>query len=691
MSFTYGFYDSINHDRTYNARQMSEIFDGIINDGVFESIGNKFMVSAVSGMQIKVGSGRAWFNHTWTNNDSDMPLTLDAAEPLYKRIDAIVLEVNENQDTRANSIKIIKGTPASTPSKPTLINTDGIHQHILGWITINGGATAITQANIENAIGTSATPYVTAILQVTNVDQLLAQWDAQFGEWFRNIQAQMEGDVATHLQQQISAINAEQTSSGVYYEDHLPYATLKKRNGEVLNMPEGWELGDIRTTSKTDLDSTWALCNGELVRFDGMASDAFFEMRTANSGVYRTLPDFTFSYSSYGNSPWRLHNFNGQAFTQLPGTKLSSSPSSDSILVFNSDGTPNIYPMNGVTGSRGRYDEMIYVEDALYCYPGAIINNTHTRITLYKTVDLITWTPITVTFDFSGWPSYTDYLTPVRFVKTQNGKYVWFVSTRDTDSSSTSKRVTLATANTIQGPFTFLSNPYGYDQSGFNFLSSGNALNYGAGEFGSLCFENKIYASYSTRSSSKYNLGVKLFDMNNMTSSTIPSLALTNQDYNTVTDIIKKDNYIALGLGSKLFISKNSGNSWSFVDGTGPQGTPMTHIWGTNSSFFFSPYMDELSVVSINSNSREIDVATFGSMPKTYRTTSLPTTIMGPLEEGRFIGYSMADLGNNQARITTYIFDGPDAIVLPIIRYDSNSSLGGERSYLKIRNAIEGD
>lgn len=204
MSFTYGFYDSINHDRTYNARQMSEIFDGIINDGVFESIGSKFMVSAVSGMQIKVGSGRAWFNHTWTNNDSDMPLTLDAAEPLYKRIDAIVLEVNENQDTRANSIKIIKGTPASTPSKPTLINTDGIHQHILAWITINGGATAITQANIENAVGTSATPYVTAILQVTNVDQLLAQWDAQFGEWFRNIQSQMEGDVATHLQQQIT-------------------------------------------------------------------------------------------------------------------------------------------------------------------------------------------------------------------------------------------------------------------------------------------------------------------------------------------------------------------------------------------------------------------------------------------------------------------------------------------------------
>lgn len=687
MSFTYGFYDSINHDRTYNARQMSEIFDGIINDGVFESIGSKFMVSAVSGMQIKVGSGRAWFNHTWTNNDSDMPLTLDAAEPLYKRIDAIVLEINENQDTRANSIKIIKGTPASTPSKPTLINADGVHQHILGWITVNGGATAITQANIENAVGTSSTPYVTAILQVTNVDQLLAQWDAQFGEWFRNIQSQMEGDVATHLQQQISAINAEQTSSGVYYEDHLPYATLKKRNGEVLNMPEGWELGDIRTTSKTDLDSTWALCNGEVVRFDDMASDAFFEMRTANSRTYRTLPDHTFSYSTYRPPiATKVYNFNGRAFAKLRGLKLSSSGSEDSILVYNSDGVPNVYPMNGAGGSYQYDSEIIYADNACYNYNGAVIRPANNTITLYKSLDLITWTPITVTFDFSGFTS-TEYLLPIRFVKTQNGKYVWFVSTRDTDSSSTTKWVTLATANTIQGPFTFLSNPYAYNQSTFNFLSIGNVQGMGGGDFGSLCFGNKIYISYSRKSSSTYSFSVNVFDSDTMSLSNIPSLALTGETRSGYTEIIKKDNYMAVGLGTKLFISQDSGNSWSSVEGSGG----IAHDWVLHNTFVFCPYMNELSVVHIARDSRRIDVSTFGAIPKIYSSNNLPASIMGWFEEGRFIGFGLSDDNNNQARITTYILDGPDAIVLPIIKYDSYSSLRGEQSYLKIRNAIEGD
>ena len=39
MSVTYGFYNSINGDRKYNALEMSSIFDGIIVDGVYMSIG----------------------------------------------------------------------------------------------------------------------------------------------------------------------------------------------------------------------------------------------------------------------------------------------------------------------------------------------------------------------------------------------------------------------------------------------------------------------------------------------------------------------------------------------------------------------------------------------------------------------------------------------------------------------------
>ena len=64
MALTYGFYNSQNGDRTYDAADISSIFDGV-NDGVFMSIGDAFIVSAANGMQVTVGSGRA-SDHTWT-------------------------------------------------------------------------------------------------------------------------------------------------------------------------------------------------------------------------------------------------------------------------------------------------------------------------------------------------------------------------------------------------------------------------------------------------------------------------------------------------------------------------------------------------------------------------------------------------------------------------------------------------
>lgn len=183
MSLTYGFYNSIGGDRKYNALQMSSIFDGIIKDGVYMTIGDALAVKQSSGMTVTIGEGRAWFNHTWTLNDSLYPITLDASDVLLNRIDAIVLEVNANTTVRANSFKIVKGTPASNPVKPSLIKSEMVNQYPLAYITIGKGVLSISQSNIENAIGTSACPYVTGVLKGMDIDNLVAQWGAQWAEW----------------------------------------------------------------------------------------------------------------------------------------------------------------------------------------------------------------------------------------------------------------------------------------------------------------------------------------------------------------------------------------------------------------------------------------------------------------------------------------------------------------------------
>lgn len=176
MSFASGFFNSVDHDRLYDATDISRLFDGLIRDGIFASIGDCLVVKQSNQMNVTVGTGRAWFNHTWSYNDALYPVTIPPSEILMDRIDAVVLEINSVESVRANSIKLIKGTPSSTPAKPALTNTKEIHQYPLAYVTVGKEVTSIRQADIENCVGTSVCPFVTGILEVISIEQLIPQW-----------------------------------------------------------------------------------------------------------------------------------------------------------------------------------------------------------------------------------------------------------------------------------------------------------------------------------------------------------------------------------------------------------------------------------------------------------------------------------------------------------------------------------
>lgn len=206
MAVTYGFYNSLNKDRMYNAEQMSSIFNGIITDGVFASIGGSLMPIAGTGMQVIVKPGRAWFNSTWTLNDALLPLDIPAADVSLTRIDAVIVEINSAISTRANAIKVIKGTPSANPVKPALVNTETLHQYALGYVTVSAGVTSITADKIEVNVGKTTCPFITSVLQQTDITALFNQWDAEFNTWFTNIQAQLSGNIAANLQRQIDEL-----------------------------------------------------------------------------------------------------------------------------------------------------------------------------------------------------------------------------------------------------------------------------------------------------------------------------------------------------------------------------------------------------------------------------------------------------------------------------------------------------
>lgn len=270
MSVTCGFYDSLNGDRRYNAEQMSAVFDGLITDGIFATIGTAMAVTATSGTTVTVGIGKAWFNHTWTVNDALLPLELSAAETVLDRIDAVVLEIDATPTVRDNAIKVIEGTAASSPVRPTLINEDKVHQYALCYISRKAGSTSITQSDITSMIGTDDTPFVTGILETVSLNELLGQWqdeldqfvvsksdeidqfvvsksaeidtwtaneESEFAAWFNNIKGVLSGDVAGNLQNEIDNLHTSLTVMlpTVWTEDANEYYCTVTVTGVTVN------------------------------------------------------------------------------------------------------------------------------------------------------------------------------------------------------------------------------------------------------------------------------------------------------------------------------------------------------------------------------------------------------------------------------------------------------------------------
>ena len=235
MSITCGFFNSLNGDRKYDASQISSIFDGLIIDGVFASIGTAFAVKAAGGLTVNVGVGKAWFDHTWTVNDAVLPLTAPEAEVLLDRIDAVVLEVNATESVRENTIKFVKGTPSSAPVNPTLENEGNVHQYPLCYIYRKYGTAVINQADITSMIGTESTPFVTAILQTISLDELLGQWqneldlftaaqEQEVSDWIANEESgfttwfdQMKADLQSEQAALDQRVASEQTDFLAWY------------------------------------------------------------------------------------------------------------------------------------------------------------------------------------------------------------------------------------------------------------------------------------------------------------------------------------------------------------------------------------------------------------------------------------------------------------------------------------------
>ena len=206
MTIKSGFFNSLNHDRMYDADDMNAIFDGIITDGVFGNIGNKFIVTPGSGMTINVGTGKARLHQIFVENDANLVLQVSQSDVLLNRIDIVAIRVDKTISGRRGDITILKGTPSQNPIAPTL-STDGqIWEMPIAYINVNANANKIDSSDIRYLVGRNSTPLITAPMQKVNVESYVSNMEAQFSDWFSDVKGKLSTDAAGNLQNQINTL-----------------------------------------------------------------------------------------------------------------------------------------------------------------------------------------------------------------------------------------------------------------------------------------------------------------------------------------------------------------------------------------------------------------------------------------------------------------------------------------------------
>lgn len=187
--WTSGFFNSVNGDRLYNADQMSAIFNGLITDGVYMSVGDRLAVQPNSGMTIQIGSGRGWFAKRWVDNTTPHLLALEASDVTLNRWAAVCIKVDTTEAERKAEPYIKYSEYATAPVKPVMERTETVNEYCLAYVYLRAGATAITAADIEDArADANVCGWVTGLIEQLDSTTMWTQWTELFYNWFNNLQ-----------------------------------------------------------------------------------------------------------------------------------------------------------------------------------------------------------------------------------------------------------------------------------------------------------------------------------------------------------------------------------------------------------------------------------------------------------------------------------------------------------------------
>lgn len=298
MAITYGFFNSVNGDRKYNAAQIGRYLQYLVSDGVYAYSSDSLQVLANDGMEVQVQAGRAMLDHHFMENDAPITLTLTAGGA-QDRIDAIIMYVDMTE--RACGIIVKEGTPAASPTPPPMTRTDVRKEYMLASVRVIKLASSITQSNItDTRANTAVCGWVTGLIKQVDTSTLFTQWQAAYEEAYAELGDYLDAQKAAW--DAFFAGIAEDTGLPVPNANAIGYALTVNETGDgyvlapistVLHATvptSGWaESGDryVQTVAVPGLPA----CNPEVdLYMEGLTVEQEDAICEAWGGVVKIVP-----------------------------------------------------------------------------------------------------------------------------------------------------------------------------------------------------------------------------------------------------------------------------------------------------------------------------------------------------------------------------------------------------------------
>lgn len=133
---------------------LVEFMRDFVSNGVWENGANPLQVTEANppAMAVRVNNGLAFIQGRFVRvYGGPISLSLAASDPSNPRIDRIVARVNLS--TNASEVVVKTGTPAASPTPPSLQRDGTIWEISLAQVRVNAGATSVSNADITDERG----------------------------------------------------------------------------------------------------------------------------------------------------------------------------------------------------------------------------------------------------------------------------------------------------------------------------------------------------------------------------------------------------------------------------------------------------------------------------------------------------------------------------------------------------------